>query len=264
MITKCPRCGYERKPTDSALGGQCPSCGIDYAKFLGQSKPKTLVRKSVEVAEKSSPTDESRLTQDDSILKKYNNVIGYIAVGVICMLIGYFSGREHLKYELRSTLQVAAEEMQRNLAKAFGKGNSETPPTESPKSEKDRKISNELPAFNAELVKKGFMEANYQAGVPKDAITFTVKFANLTGKDIRAFDGVLKFTDLLDNKIINASLAINEPLAADSKMEWHGQLDFNQFISEHQRLRTEDLQNLKIVFSPRKILFEDGTTKEYQ
>lgn len=29
----CPKCGYVRKPTDSAPGWQCPSCGIAYAKF---------------------------------------------------------------------------------------------------------------------------------------------------------------------------------------------------------------------------------------
>lgn len=30
---KCPKCAYERKPTDHARGYECPSCGVIYAKF---------------------------------------------------------------------------------------------------------------------------------------------------------------------------------------------------------------------------------------
>jgi hypothetical protein len=32
-MTACPKCGYVRKPSDTAPGWQCPSCGIAYAKF---------------------------------------------------------------------------------------------------------------------------------------------------------------------------------------------------------------------------------------
>nr|CAJ75188.1 unknown protein [Candidatus Kuenenia stuttgartiensis] len=162
---------------------------------------------------------------------------------------------------MRQTMTTAAEEMQRSLLTAFG-GNSK-PSNDSP-SEKEYKPERKRQApFSVSLVKKGFMEPNYRAGIPSDAITFTVAFKNLTGKNIRAFDGQLTFTDLLDNKVLGASLAINNPVSVDSVMQWDGQLDFNQFIDRHQRLRSAEQENLKIIFEAKKILFADGTVEEY-
>ena len=34
MIIHCPKCGYSRKSTDSALPGECPACGVVFAEFL--------------------------------------------------------------------------------------------------------------------------------------------------------------------------------------------------------------------------------------
>jgi hypothetical protein len=82
-------------------------------------------------------------------------------------------------------------------------------------------------------------------------------------KAIRAFDGVLAFTDLLDNKILGAKVEINQPIAVDSTLKWEGQLDYNQFVSSHQRLRSEDQSNLRLIFAVGKILFSDGAIKRY-
>jgi hypothetical protein len=41
-------------------------------------------------------------------------------VAVVSLVIGYFAGREHLKYEVRSAMQDAASELQSSLANAFG------------------------------------------------------------------------------------------------------------------------------------------------
>jgi glutaredoxin len=39
MIRNCPKCGYTRKASDSAVPDwQCPSCGIAYAKYLEQTQ----------------------------------------------------------------------------------------------------------------------------------------------------------------------------------------------------------------------------------
>jgi hypothetical protein len=47
---------------------------------------------------------------------------GYVAAALLGVFIGYFAGREHLKYEMRSALNVAAEEIQKGLSSAFGIG----------------------------------------------------------------------------------------------------------------------------------------------
>lgn len=121
----------------------------------------------------------------------------------------------------------------------------------------------EPPAFKVALRKKAFREANYMAGV-QDAVTFAVAFQNLSGKDIRAFDGVLGFIDLLDNDIVSARLAINDAVAVNAILEWEGELHYNQFMDSHRHLKNEDFANLKIYFKTRKILFADGTIKEFE
>jgi hypothetical protein len=189
-------------------------------------------------------------------------VLGYIVVGLVGLVIGYFAGREHLKYEMRSAFQSAVVEMQKGLTSAFGvkpgssngKTREETPP---PKPKEPEPIS-------VTLIKKGFRGHDWQSGIYQDTITFGVSFKNLTGKDIRAFDGVLTFSDLLGNTILSSHLAINDPIGAGATMEWNGQMDYNQFMDSHQRLRSEKQSNLKITFNARKLLFADGTTKEFE
>jgi hypothetical protein len=117
--------------------------------------------------------------------------------------------------------------------------------------------------FQVVLRGKAFREADYPSRV-EDAITIKVAFTNSSGKDVRAFDGVLGFTDLLDNNIYLARLAINEPVAAGAIFEWDGKVRYNRFEDSHRHLKNEKFENLKTYFEPRKILFADGTTKEFK
>jgi hypothetical protein len=124
-----------------------------------------------------------------------------------------------------------------------------------------QKVS-EPSAFMVVLLEKKFIPADYENRI-LDAIKITIALTNLTGKDIRAFDGVLGFTDLLDNEIYSAPVAINKRIAANATLEWSGGIDCNRYIDSHQRLKNEDFENLKVYFKTRKILFSDGTTKEF-
>lgn len=252
MIKTCPKCGYERKASDSAPEWQCPSCGVAYAKVSDS------VSSSTESINNNKSRKRAALNQSK---RTGSEPVKLLLVAFVCLLVGYYAGREHVKYELKQTFTSAAEEMKRNLSSVFR--GSDNPADDKPKEKKYTPEKKRQDPFSVSLIKKGFMESNYRAGIPSDAITFTVEFTNLTGKNIRAFDGKLTFTDLLENTILGVSLAINEPIASNSVMQWSGQLDFNQFIDHHQRLRSADYENLKIVFEAKKILFEDGSTKEY-
>jgi Protein of unknown function (DUF2939)/GYF domain 2 len=119
------------------------------------------------------------------------------------------------------------------------------------------------PPLQVSLAAKGFKASNPHAGDFEDDITFQLAITNVLDRDIRAFDGILIFTDLLDNEILSSKLAINEPVKAGSVLNWKGALKYNQFFDTHQRLRNEQQKNLKVRFSTRKILFADGTSKEY-
>jgi hypothetical protein len=60
------------------------------------------------------------------------------------------------------------------------------------------------------------------------------------------------------------SLAINETVKSGTLINWSGALKYNQFMEPHQRLRNEAQANMKISFITKKILFVDGTAKEYK
>jgi hypothetical protein len=182
--------------------------------------------------------------------------ISIVGVAVAALVIGYFAGREHLKYELRSAMSEVADRFREGIA----------PPrasTESESSSDEETVDEPKTALTATLISKTFHESNPQAGDFEDAILIGISFRNETGKDVRAFDGVLTFTDLLDNKVISSSFAINEPIAAGQTYRWDGSLDYNQFMDQHQRLRAEDTKNLKLQLKVGKVLFADGKTETF-
>jgi len=203
------------------------------------------------------PTRPSRTERDDDDLDDQSSTraragdqrqLVLIGAVVASLVVGYVAGREHVKYELRSAMSDAVEGFKRGLA------GGPPPPAAKPKV----KASKEQPIVG-KLVRKGYHEGEYGRG----AITFTVDFTNQTGKPVRAFDGVLTFTDLLGNEIYGAKFAINDPIAVGGSYEWDGKLDYNQFISEHERLRNAEPENMKLVLTTKKILFDDGQVKDF-
>src|SRR5262249_46598282 len=113
------------------------------------------------------------------------------------------------------------------------------------------------------LRSKGFKDRNIHEGEFQTYVTLEISVKNITDKDIRAFDGVLTFTDLLDNEILSIRLAINDQVRAGATLNWKGGFEYNQFKDDHQRLRSAKKENLKLKFAPRKVLFADGSSKEY-
>ena len=151
------------------------------------------------------------------------------------MVFGYFAGREHIKYEIRSAVETGIKGIQQSLKSGIDYQSSEG------KDQAKIKKPSEPAVFKVSLLEKNFREANYSTGI-SNAITFAVSFQNLMGKDIRAFDGSLQFTDLLDNTILKAGLAVNDPVDASSTLKWKGELDYNQFRDSHKRLRNANLK----------------------
>ena len=70
---KCPKCAYERKPTDQTPHYECPGCGIVYAKY--------------------KPTSEPAAAQAGSITKLFRSkFLAHIAVTAIALLVGAVFG----------------------------------------------------------------------------------------------------------------------------------------------------------------------------
>jgi hypothetical protein len=250
----CPKCTYQRKPTDTAPEYECPKCGVVYAKVKPRLEPgpsSKIDSQNTEPSQLESRLPELSASEDLSpkvrwIDSRQNKVL--LASVAASFVVGYLAGREHIKYELRSAFADAAQ----GIKRAFG-GDAPSSPSK-PKASAQR----EQPIVPS-LLRKSFREGEYG----RNAITFTVEFSNKTGRDVRAFDGNLVFTDLLGNEIHSAKLAINDPVAAGESLSWDGELSYNQFISAHERLRGAEVENMKIILVTQKVLFTDGEVKEY-
>lgn len=264
----CPKCHYARKPTDTAPDWQCPACGIAYIKVEpSAAKPDvapSAPTHSAPTAEGSSDSpsgvvNATPAAADPGISKKK-----VIATALICLVVGYFAGREHLKYEVRNAIGSAFS----GVASGFNNSPSKTSPALAldMKSETQQNAvppTVEPAPMTATLLSKKFVPSNPSVKRYEDYIAFRLRFDNLSDRDIRAFQGVIKFYDLLDNLILAANVAINDPVDANSSLEWPGQIDYNQFRDSHQGLRNAEMQNMKVRFQTEKILFNDGTVKEF-
>lgn len=194
--------------------------------------------------------------------------LGYLAAGLGGLVIGFVAGREYLKHELRTAFQSAVGDFRKDLA-GLGSVSASAPQETAAKAAGAAAGPTPAPAPKAPmpvaiaLINKGFKPSNPGAGDFEDDITLALSIKNLTGRNIRALDGTVNFTDLLDNEIMRMSLAINDPIAAAATLTWDGGINYNQFIDADQRLRAAQQQDLKINFVPNKILFADGSIKKY-
>lgn len=201
-----------------------------------------------------------------------HSTLTLVIVAAVSLSAGYFAGREHVKYQLRSAFMTAAEEITKGIAEAFGGLDSPradipaaaaTAPQQPARPAKSERTPPPPQLIGVTLTKKTYRPSNWQARVYEDAIQFSLELENLSGQDIRAFEGTLAFYDLLDNLILRSKLTITDPIKAAGKLTWDGQIDYNQFRDDHRRLANEDLENIKTSFLLSKILYADGTSQEF-
>lgn len=254
---QCPKCAYIRNLSDAAPEWQCPKCGIAYAKFesAGEVEQDTSPASGTESTTHTS--SNSIETTDSVIAAKKFTASSLIGAVLVSLLLGYYAGREHVKYEIRSAIQESFAGFGRALS-----GES----TQAPNLRSTEPQAPPIPKpaiITATLFDKGFRESNYRQNQYSDLLTFGIRFENIEDKGIRAFDGSFDFYDLLDNKIMSVNMAINDPLDANAEMTWRGQIDYNQFMDQHRRLRNMEIQNLKTSFTVRKVLYQDGTVQEF-
>jgi hypothetical protein len=118
--------------------------------------------------------------------------------------------------------------------------------------------------LSVSLLGKDVVQGGQGAADNKHKITLSVAFENLAGKPIRAFEGVLKFTDSRDNKLYSSKIAVSKLIAEGAALAWDEQLDLDKLDETGKRLLAEDQENLKAVFQVKKLFFVDGTVKKYR
>jgi hypothetical protein len=112
-------------------------------------------------------------------------------------------------------------------------------------------------ALTVSLFEKGYSKYNYQ-----DYITYKFAFNNKSGKDVKAFTGKMIFSDLFDKEISSLNLTYDDGIPANSTINWDAQTDYNEFIDKDVTLRSKDIDDLKILWIPEKIIYSDGSTIE--
>lgn len=109
------------------------------------------------------------------------------------------------------------------------------------------------------LIKKRFAKQNYQ-----DYIFFDIEFtAEGLDKPARAIKGVLRLQDLFGEPRMNIGWTIEDPVAPGQTVIEKGTgFEFNQFMDDHQWVRSTELRNMTASMTVRSILYQDGTRRD--
>lgn len=142
------------------------------------------------------------------------------------------------------------------------------------KAEEERKRKEELDRIQKEktaklkntvkvtLDGKGLQPENVDKWQFNDIVTMDFTFTNTGSTDVRAFQGMAKFKDILDNKIIDIRIVYDKPIKTGETIKWPGAFEINEFMDDHVKLMSTEFINLKMEFDTTKIIFVDGSTLE--
>lgn len=102
-----------------------------------------------------------------------------------------------------------------------------------------------------------------QGPIDEERVTLSLNFENLAGKPIRAFEGVVKFTDPQDNGIYSSPISVSALIAEGGALRWDQHLDPRKLVGKSRRLVSEDKTNLRAFFLLKKVFFVDGSVQKY-
>lgn len=114
--------------------------------------------------------------------------------------------------------------------------------------------------LNVTLLRKQYAKQDYQ-----DYVFFDVAFnAKGLDKPARAIKGLLRFTDLFGEQKFGLKWTIEKPIAPGATYTEKGSgFKYNQFTDSHQWVRSTEKENMKVKFRVDSILYEDGTTRNF-
>jgi hypothetical protein len=210
--------------------------------------------------------------------------LGFVSiVGLVCAVGGYYVGKnigtikeKFASFVSTATAAATAPQAEKSapevkhadalkhadkveltrLAKIAVEPKSSTPSTR-------KTEDNEPSLLGVSLLGKEVAQGGEEAADHKHKIKLSVAFENLAGKPIRAFEGVLRFTDSHDNKLYSSKIAVSKMIAEGGTLAWDELLDLGKLDDLGKRLLVDDQENLKAVFQVKKLFFVDGTVKKY-
>ena len=107
-----------------------------------------------------------------------------------------------------------------------------------------------------------FQKANYNAGIYSDYFQIRIGIQNNTDKNIRGVRGSIVLSDIFGETIKRIRLSYDNGIKPNSAVTYRGTLDYNQFMSEDNKLRTTKFENIKYLWEPLTYIFADGSTMD--
>ncbi len=93
----------------------------------------------------------------------------------------------------------------------------------------------------------------------KDCFIYNVTFSNTSTKNIKMIVGSISLNDLLDREIKNIQIVLDEKFRANSTIKKTYIVEYDHDNENDKRIQSKDLVDLRVVWNPLKIIFEDGT-----
>jgi len=120
-------------------------------------------------------------------------------------------------------------------------------------------ISKEI--IDVEMIKKYYKEKNYS-----EYMLFDMKLHAVgLDKPARTIKGILIFEDSLGELQLTVRWTINEPLGPGQTIEMNGSgFLYNKFKDSHVWVKDTDLKDMKVTFKVRDIVYQDGTSREFE
>jgi len=115
-------------------------------------------------------------------------------------------------------------------------------------------------ALSVTLNNKKYIPKDYDVNRYNDYCNFEFEYKNNSKKDIRAFTGVVIFSDIFDREFFRVGLTVDSSISAGKTVtDSDKSIELNQFSDEHKQLINTKMENLRVGFDPRSIMFADGS-----
>lgn len=115
---------------------------------------------------------------------------------------------------------------------------------------------------DVKLIDKGFQAADIYKGTYQDYITMKFELTNKTDKDVKGVQGNTIFYDIFDNQIYQSTFSYDQGILASGTATWDATIEYNEFMDDHQKLKTTNLENIRLEWVPEVIIYSDGTKEQ--
>ncbi len=123
--------------------------------------------------------------------------------------------------------------------------------------EKESKRERFSALLSVKLLEKNFVKIDN-----KDCLSYTVVFNNTSSKNIKMIVGSISMNDLLDREIKKIDILLDENLKANSSLQKNFTFEYNHANENDKRIRTKEPVDMRVLWNPEKIVFQDGHIAE--